>query len=159
RSFGGDNITEAVFRLLKAQIAAQVSQLRRGRAALQPPGKAEEFPAWLDRNAELINELVPTWFNPHDLQDDAARRRRAVNQDLGIASEEIKCKPGAEQAASFTLSSNSPLGQHFNRTLAAEEMMSLQGRLKSVQVQRGQVNALVGKDVLDSVERCNHLIA
>jgi molecular chaperone DnaK (HSP70) len=160
RAFGGDNVTEAVFRLLKAQVAATLSQTGgAGVARLQPPVQAEEWPAWLQQNADAINQLLPTRFNPDHLQDETARRRRRLTQDLWATAERMKVRLGTEGAVSFVLAGNSPLDEHLSRTLSPQQKMQIEGRLRSIQVQRAQVDALVGHEVRDSIDRCNHLIA
>jgi molecular chaperone DnaK (HSP70) len=158
RSFGGDNITEAVFKLLKAQMAMAI--MHASGEKMQMPDRPEQLARFLEDNAKKFDNALPTTFNPEKVRDTAVERRRGVTQNLWLEAEKLKWALGAGPSARYRHTQQSPLDIHIRRLLrpGGQTTDKVDSRLNSIEVRREQVDQLVGDEVRDSVERCNHLI-
>src|SRR5262249_54997181 len=84
RAFGGDNITEEIFRILKARFALIRAQfgVSVGGAPLNWPA-VEDLAGFLRDKAKTFERLLPTNFPPDDRQqDDYNERCRRLTLDL-----------------------------------------------------------------------------
>ena len=90
RRFGGDDITIAVFKVLKAELAVTLS---RGKdVSLRIPEKAEAFDRWYESKRDSIDKYVPTQFkeaNRH-LDPDAYNASRRLTKAFWKWAEEVK---------------------------------------------------------------------
>jgi hypothetical protein len=160
RDFGGDEITAAIFRLLKASIAARVQEVR-GAQAIRL--NAATLEADLSSQAGRINDVVPTQYdrlrmNKEDRRNrDHARhlwqRAQSVKHLFKGSATDAVVRPFGPQEAFDDL-----LSQHLLAGLPAEKRPALFERLRSVQVKRPEVDGLIREKVELSVRRCNQLI-
>jgi hypothetical protein len=155
RSFGGDNITEAVFRLLKAQLAMVL--LASGGERLELPRAGDLLARFLADHADRFEAALPTRFDPDRTQDAQVERRRTVTQNLWLEAERLKWALTGQAAIRYRHTQQSPLDQYLRR-LVRPGAQAIDARLNAIEIRRDQVDALVLADVLDAVERCNHLI-
>lgn len=165
RGFGGDNITQAVFRLLKAKIAAL-----RGNVP-HPPDELANLRGFLDdeENQARFDEIIPTKIrlssNPAkirpDLSQDEIRGRQDRHLDLWNLAEGVKIQLASSKELSevkLTPSQDASYLEH----LAQEWRCSQQevfDDLNKVVVTRAELDELIRPDVRESVEKANHLIA
>jgi hypothetical protein len=175
RGFGGDDITRAVCRILKAKIAQKVGEVRgrplklawpapptgvierHPRLAAQHKGLEEAFAKL--KEADPRDELVPTTFDP-DQSDDAGNRRRDHAFDLWRWGEEMKRRLEKADSANFLrIDRNlSRLSAALLKGLSDVQAQQLIGQLEKITIQRWEVDALVEASVLKSIRNCNNLI-
>ncbi|MFL5338568.1 MAG: hypothetical protein ACJ8F7_00225 [Gemmataceae bacterium] len=175
RGFGGDDITRAVCRLLKAKIALKVAQARGRPVNLNwpaaPSAGADRFPHYVQQKRAIEDlfaslkeidprdDLVPTTFDPSQT-DDATNRRRDHAFDLWRWGELLKAKLARSESAAFM-----KIDRNLNRLSAAllkglsdVQAAPLVGQLEKITIQRWEVDALVEQQVLKSIRNCNNLI-
>jgi hypothetical protein len=167
RDFGGDNITEAVFRILKAQLALAVA----GRdpsvetpPAFPPKPQAAALNDYLTRNDDAFDAAVPTQFGSKRPEADIDRNKPRTMALWGWA-ESIKADLSRRDGEDPRLAKDwAPLslrqlvGELIGVTYAGDEVLEFidqQGR----QIQRWMVDALVRPAIEKSIKKCNKLIA
>jgi hypothetical protein len=177
RGFGGDDITRAVCKLLKAKLALKVAEVKGRPLKLIWPGTpaantgSERTPRYAPqkraleelfaklKEADPRDELVPTTFDPSQ-SDDATNRRRDHAFDLWRWGELLKTKLGKSDSAAFF-----KIDRNLNRLSAAllkglndVQAQQVIGQLEKITVQRWEVDALVELSVQKSIRNCNNLI-
>jgi len=152
RDFGGDDITIAVFRLLKTQIAARMEEVRGGGVARVKLG-----------NEAAVDALVPTRYDRQRMNNldrgnrDNARALWQRALDVKHRLETVK-EDGEVEAFTKGESFDDPLSQTLIRTTAAEKQPRLRDALLRVRIRRKDVDALVRDDILRGIDHCNRLI-
>jgi len=148
RQFGGDAITAAVFRILKAKIAG----LRSGIVKFPELGRIR---AGLDAQADAIDSAVPTRYE-FDALTDQRDRSRALTMVLWQIAEGIKCG----------LSEKSP-AMELKNAPNKELLIDLKNRLGFVQqdlkvegivIRAAEVNELIDDDIRETIRYANQLI-
>jgi hypothetical protein len=85
RHFGGDDITVATLKVLKAELACHLSD-----GKLSIPEEPAEFAAFYEREGRRINDLVPTRFRGMDPDSDDYPTRRKATAELWNWAEKTK---------------------------------------------------------------------
>jgi hypothetical protein len=176
RSFGGDDVTIAVFQLVKAKIAVWVAgkladKNDRTKPANHLPdelvgvqdalsGDLSKLPAALATARPAIEELVPTNFDRNAVGEQNVRIRAAAVLQLWTLVEQLKHRLEIDEKAQL----NSPItATGFVGYLVATHHMRLQSHkpgemIRDIRVSRAEVNSLIQADVLATVDRANDLI-
>ena len=186
RTFGGDDITRQVCRLLKAKLQYQIA-LERKKPGLNPPPISPVKPPteashWKAVAAELEkfiadmaaadpqDLLVPTKTPPGQ---PPTEDRRAAALDLWRLGEQMKYHlsqektPPGPQSATFTPGEAKlpPLERDTNALTRAilpadlQQQAQLKRKLETVSVNRIEIDALVQEPIMRSIANCNKLIA
>ena len=186
RTFGGDDITRQVCRLLKAKLQYQIA-LDRKRGGLNPPPITPVKPpadaaGWKAFAAELEkfiadmaaadpqDLLVPTKTPPGQ---PATEDRRAAALDLWRMGEEMKYtlslekSPAGPPSATFTpgearLPAFDREKNKLTRAILPTDLAqqaALKRKLEAVSVNRIEIDALVHEPIMRSIGNCNKLIA
>ena len=170
RDFGGDEVTVAIFLLLKAKLAEKLAkhrarsvprlpEIRRGD---NPRARAADLRAFFsdERNLAAWDEWVPTDFDPHGFGHDAAARQQLTWLIWSWAEE---CKkfisqsrggqrlsaPGIfEMIAKILLELNPDLG------IESRELAELVGQVMPL---REEIDALIWEPVERSIRLCRSL--
>ena len=158
RTFGGDFITEQVFRILKMKLAA----LRGGIPAAPIPAKLKDF---LEANKAAIDRAIPTTYDARQIQNQSAITRRqtalslwqlaeSLKLGLSIAGTQVVTPGEGEEQNLLNLiwraispSASTPEGQKF-----PEESMS------DLKVHRREVDCLIDGEINRTVQYANDLI-
>ncbi len=146
RDFGGDDITIAVFRLLKTQLAKCVKDVRGGA-----------------RTTEADDALVPTRYDRQRMNNldrsnrDNARSLWQRALDVKHRLETVK-EDGEVEAFGKGESFDDPLSQTLIRHVSAEKQPRLRDSLLRIRIRRKDVDALVRDDILRGIDHCNRLI-
>ncbi|MCC7419771.1 MAG: hypothetical protein IT428_05795 [Planctomycetaceae bacterium] len=165
RKFGGDSITVAFYRLLKAKLAAAVDK----DTVEFPDDPAELREYFLDpQRKQAIDAIVPTIFEHlDDLQNFEARDRRRATLFLWDWAEDYK------KALATAEEDDTPdppeLVAGTDLTWFAERIrkasggpgltgQQLQNHARNCGITREEVNALIDDDIRKSIEYANHLI-
>lgn len=86
RTFGGDNITIAVFKYLKARIANEIA----GNKLATIFEHKESFTDNYDAHASAIDGFVPTRFKYRDVRSSQSKRARELTRALWVYAEDVK---------------------------------------------------------------------
>lgn len=170
RGFGGDNITLAVFRLLKAKLAILVNNHES--ASLQWPSDLTKLKGFLDNRENREHwDSIPTrlceW--PDDQPDDAPRARLAPNEiqereenhlALWLWAESFKKELSKLDVmeARVAPALNAAHVRIIAKLLKCEDTEAL-GMLENIAVSRAEVEVLIRDDVIKSIEKGNRMIA
>ncbi|HEX7378828.1 MAG TPA: hypothetical protein VF278_17025 [Pirellulales bacterium] len=159
RDFGGDDITEAVFHLLKAKLAHRLQAMLDGQQRQRLPAlprSPAEWPAWLRANDDTVEALVPTRFDPgsqyqaeKSKQTNAARLwERAENAKKGLITASRPYRTDEKKdGLTDNLKTQHKLSGQQEQELAA-----------AIEIDVKDVNELVCGRIRESVRRCNSLI-
>jgi hypothetical protein len=164
RDFGGDDITAAVFKIVKGQLGAQLSGAVSGQPRLTyPKNSPQDLPAWLKTNRAALDRLVPTRFNPRHL-DEASRGPMRAAKDLWFWAETIKKKLGVESPykndpRNVFWDPNMVLVQLLGSKFPALKGEQLHNFFKNVEVHREEVDELIRPQVHKSIDNTNRMIA
>lgn len=166
RDLGGDNITEAVFQILKAKLAYEIQELGGQQASgddlLEPcprissdaeGSKLENHFRW---HRDAIDRLVPTRFDRNVL-DQGARRRQRNAVALWLWAERVKYALSEGRETVHQLAQYDQLVEYLAHgdSQARHEIFE---RAQEIKVHRVEVDSLIREKVLDSVRCCNSLI-
>jgi len=151
RTFGGDFITEQVFRLLKMKLAA----LRGEIPPPPPPAKLREF---LDSNRVIIDRAIPTTYDVRQIQNQAAIARRNTALSLWQVAERLKVRLSVAGAQSVTpeFSEQDLLNQVW-RAVNPKEPSFPEESMAELKLQRREVDALIDPEILRTIEYANDL--
>lgn len=86
RQFGGDQITVAVYKVLKALLAVRVTRDR----TMTIPQDPAQFGRWYEENAKIIDKEIPTAFahlDPRVNEDEYIRARTATKQFWNLSTQ------------------------------------------------------------------------
>lgn len=186
RTFGGDDITRQVCRLLKAKLQYQIALERKKPVNSAPPLTPVKPPAdahgWKSLAADLErfiadmaaadpqDALVPTKTPPGQTPTED---RRAASLDLWRLGEQMKYQlsqekpPTGPQAATFTPGEARlpPLERDTNTLTRGilpadlQQLAQLRRKLDTVTINRIEIDALVYDPIMRSIANCNKLIA
>lgn len=161
RAFGGDDITAAAFRVLKARLAARLVGPSRLEYPEMPAG-ADQLPAWLDEHRRAINEAVPTEFNRDHLARDEGRRRMEATKYLWQLAEQYKINLG--RGTPCKLRGGGGLVVELAKLLESLRGASSGGQridaaLQGIEVHREEINALIAEPLDQTIEYANRMIA
>lgn len=179
RAFGGDDITRAACRLVKAKLALLLARARTPASvpsgfptlpATAPPSPAaalRQVDDFLSRIAQLDprDELVPTKFDPARPGPDTPDRRAAAHA-LWVLGEKLKRAIGAGKPVRLKELGAEAVGRDTSYLMAAvlrplplQAQAAVAGQLGEVTVAPWEVDALVRGPVEAAVEKCNRLLA
>lgn len=152
RTFGGDFITEQVFRLLKMKLAA----LRGEIPSLPAGGKVRDF---LDAHRVAIDRAIPTTYDVRQIQNQAAIARRNTALALWQVAERLKVRVSAPHAQYVTpeLSEQDLLNQVW-RSVNPKEPFFPEDSMGELKLQRREVDALIDPEINRTIELANDLI-
>lgn len=153
RTFGGDFITEQVFRLLKMKLAA----LRGEVPAVPAPAKLIEF---LEANKAVVDRVIPTTYDVRQMQNQSAIQRRNTALALWQIAERLKVRLSANGVQAVTPdSSEQHLLNQVWRAVNPEEPRFPEDSMAELRIQRREVDALIDPEIVRTVEYANDLIA
>lgn len=157
RGFGGDSITEAVFRILKAKLAAAL-----GGPAF--PSELSEMKGHLESANHGIDQKVPTQFDTQGLSRSHTLNNNHIRQRMDAAlliwkwAEQIKYS--LSDTAGQGDASLPTLGPTDRARLGAPLNLNLNdARWEQIKISLEEVNALVDPGILESIRYANHLIS
>jgi len=169
RAFGGDNITVAVFRILKAKLALELSRLE-GKKKLDPfpdkPVSGEALDQFLQNGSREFDPLVPTTFD-REVPDDLNRQRRHFALELWQRAESLKCKLRPENPTTVlgpvvtgAVKGQGSLWDHLLEKFSANPGREKEARerLQQIKLHRWEVDGLVRGPIERSIDQCNELI-
>lgn len=162
RQFGGDDISKAVFRLVKAKLAHRVAaHLNKTAPRFVLPSEPERLPAALATGSTVIDELVPTGFDPTRPNLDTERTKAVAVLELWSHVEDLKHKLGDENGPAEAKLSYPKSGGRFAALIRESHrpaIAQIDTFLGDIVVTRAEVAALIRADVQLSVEKANRLI-
>jgi molecular chaperone DnaK (HSP70) len=155
RSFGGDNITVAAFRILKAKIACRIN--KRELAAFRAP-EVDGFAQFIDRYKVEIDFNVPTTFARENLPLSEHRLRMAATYELWKLAEQFKIELGSRQSVRGAEPLVMPglallISNHHGITV---EMAA--SYLRDLTLERGELDAMIAGALDESIEMANKMI-
>lgn len=177
RGFGGDDLTAAVARLLKAKMLVELAKAR-GKPAPGSPARSQDpagARAAVEQFVKKARELdpddhwVPTRFQ-RDQFDSVARDRRRNALELWGWAEKLKADLAAGPAKFGGVQKfRDALAEAVYRGLTDAQARAAEAQLKTIQIQRWEVDALVDGPVpgdaryvrgpvTRSIEKCNRLM-
>jgi hypothetical protein len=152
RTFGGDFITEQVFRLLKMKLAAL-------RGEIPPPPAPARLREFLDGNRLVIDRAIPTTYDVRQIQNQAAIARRNTTLALWQVAERLKVRLSAAGAQAVTpeFSEQDLLNQVW-RAVNPKEPSFPEESMVELKLQRRELDALIDAEILRTIEYANDLI-
>lgn len=171
RDFGGDNVTIAIFKLLKAKLAQALfghDETPRDLAGCREPkgfpkGDAvnrDTIEKYFLEMDEHLNAIVPTKFRPGGANlDEIERQRRTMA--LWVWAERVK--ESLSKSEIQEVRAQHVVGDALTTTLATPaDDKKRQGAIDEIKskivVSRAEVDAMVRRDIEDSIKLCNSLI-
>ena len=148
RSFGGDFITQQVFRLLKMRIAKAKDM---SEELPEPPSPAK-LAEYLREYEKEIDKLVPTKYDARQMQNEAAQERRRVSLALWSLAE-------AWKVALSTTSEVSGDGIDARHIFPVASAFGVDPEaFVSMEVKRRELDALIDPDIDRTIDYANALI-
>lgn len=175
RTFGGDRITHAVCRLLKARLLGVAARAAGNAARPVPtipqvaaltPAAVRAVKEYLDKSAELdpTNKLVPTTFDATRYEPSDGPRRTCANA-LWQLGEAVKRKLGGNKPvklkdvdATHTGRDNSPLIAAILRPIPLANQAAVLAQIQEISLSPAEVDALIQPDIQKLVKKCNEVI-
>jgi hypothetical protein len=163
RDFGGDEITVAAFRLLKALVAQNVAEVLGQDLPRLPEKEPDKLARHLQDHDGAINRLVPTQFDRERMNAED-RTRRASTKALWLLAQGFKHrledKKAQDKVAPFpSIEERNDFWAELKSRLKAAGWSQLQTALTEARLARGLLDALVRGPIEESIARCNWLIA
>ena len=151
RTFGGDFITEQVFRLLKMKLAAL-------RGEIPPPPAPAKLREFLDTNRSTIDRAIPTTYDVRQIQNQAAIARRNTALALWQVAERLKVRLSVAgvQAVTPEFSEQDLLNQVWRAVNPNEPSFPIES-MAEIKLQRREVDALIDPEILRTIEYANDL--
>jgi molecular chaperone DnaK (HSP70) len=152
RTFGGDFITEQVFRLLKMKLATL-------RGEIPPPPAPAKLADFLETNRVTIDRVIPTTYDVRQIQNQAAIARRDTTLALWQVAERLKVRlsaPGV-QAVTPEFSEQDLLNQVW-RAVNPTEPSFPEESMVELKLQRRELDALIDPEIQRTIEYANDLI-
>jgi hypothetical protein len=171
RDFGGDNITEAVFSLLKAKLALKCAELRgdKNRPAW-PAVDREALQRYLADHASWIDSWVPTRFDPK-VPGGESRTRRKNMLDLWRLAERLKREftpeRGTVKLADIGLNQAAIIREQLDtlwpsieQRFASDQnrIRDLPTKIGEIELAQEEIDCLIQDKVQQTIDRANHLI-
>ena len=183
RGFGGDDMTRAIARLLKAKMLVELGRARGSNPPPpNPPAKTNDPVAARTSVEQFVakayaipraEEWVPTTFTPGQSDPDTVRRQRFAAELFRFA-EEIKrelAKPGATSAklAGGVLKNRDALAEPMFAGLPDVQMKAVEAQLQNLTIHRWEADAIIDAPdprdptqregpIARSIRKCNGLI-
>jgi molecular chaperone DnaK (HSP70) len=166
RNFGGDNITTAFFRILKATIAETRGGLPL--PAVGIPEFALMLQEFLAENKEVIDRFVPTIFasedkqTPPSINDQQIRTRMSAALLIWKWAEMAKHESGAASAGGeppavkLPPADHTQLGKLLNYSEADEQWQLLGAH--GIAIADSYINALIDQDIRKTIRYSNQLL-
>jgi hypothetical protein len=162
REFGGDNITIAAFKILKAKLAARLAAGSRRLPEFPQPGSGR-LATYLEENRQLIDQIVPTFFvrDQQGLEDQ--RRRMETTDHLWQWAEQFKIelgkasptRAGAAAVRAQTAVVRNLEAQHTGDSFDKERATKV---VQNIELDRAEVDELIRADIEKSIEYANRMI-
>jgi len=152
RTFGGDFITEQVFRLLKMKLAALKGEI-------PPPPAAGKIREFLEANRVAIDRAIPTTYDIRQIQNQAAIARRNTTLALWQVAERLKVRLSAANAQAVTpeFSEQDLLNQVW-RAVNPRDPAFPEESMAELKLQRREVDSLIDPEILRTIEYANDLL-
>jgi hypothetical protein len=152
RTFGGDFITEQVFRLLKLRLAAL-------RGEIPPPPAPAKLREFLDTHRLTIDRAIPTTYDIRQIQNQSAIARRNTTLALWQVAERLKVRLSGTgvQAVTPEVSEQDLLNQVW-RAVNPGEPVFPEESMAELKLQRREVDALIDHEIQRTIEYANDLI-
>lgn len=152
RTFGGDFITEQVFRLLKMKLATL-------RGEIPPPPAPAKLNEFLTTHRVTIDRAIPTTYDVRQIQNQSAIARRNTTLALWQVAERLKVRLSAAgvQAVSPEFSEQDLLNQVW-RAVNPSEPTFPEESMVELKLQRREVDALIDPEIQRTIEYANDLI-
>ncbi|MFM7108361.1 MAG: hypothetical protein ACKOZU_07135 [Planctomycetaceae bacterium] len=152
RTFGGDFITEQVFRILKMKLAALKGEVPPAPA----PAKLAEF---LETNKAAIDRAIPTTYDIKQVQNQAAITRRNTTLALWQVAERLKVRLSAPNAqAASPEHTEQDLLNHAWRAVSPKDAQFPEEAMAEIKIQRRELDALVDPEIVRTIEYANDLV-
>jgi|GEM_PF-1386804 len=155
KDFGGQFITEAVYRVLKAKAANLLNPAVR----TVPSGDGvsrEKLEAYFKQNAEAIDRVIPTKFT-RAIGDDSlsadARKRLQRSMTLWKLADKLKIDLAAATNGRATVDQS-----EWQQLDIPGVDANTRAKLKGLSIHRNEVDALVGERLSETIQICNDLI-
>jgi hypothetical protein len=166
RGFGGDDITSAVFRLLKAKLAVALQGLLKPPPPkkLVLPAETDQLASWLTANERLIDRLVPTRFEDerNNLEQEHVRNRIEATKNLWSHAELFKKDLGPDPKQpvkrKLGIASDSAFFKLLTKTHPTADRNQLQRVIAELEVRREEVDALIRPALDRSIDNANNMI-
>ena len=163
RGFGGDNVTEAVFALMKAKVAAKLAALQQGPRAFEiPEGTTPaSLAALIEAKKDVIDKLFPTRFNRAKIEQRQVREQAAAVMEMWREAEKIKeslSKDGKDEPKSPLFPLKGSLMAAYLTVVARKDARQTVDILKSATITRSEVDAVVRDAVQSTIDKANGLI-
>jgi hypothetical protein len=165
RSFGGDDITVAAFRVLKARVAAQLL----GNTKVpypEMPNEAGRLPTFLSERRKDMNTAVPTEFSRDNLSLGDNRRRMATTELLWKWAERFKIELGKESPAKVKhaeamkgLIENLEAHHREAGTSNLDKERITRAIQGGIEIHREEIDALIREPLEQSIQYANRMIA
>ena len=165
RTFGGDDITTAVFRVLKARLASRLVGKSKVPYPEEMPEQAAALPDFLKDHGRAISLAVPTEFSRENLGLEENRRRMKTTAWLWLWAEAFKVKLGGEgparvkpeEAISGLLKC---LEAHHSQAKTPNlDKDKINAALQGIEIHREEVDELIREALGESIEYANRMIA
>lgn len=157
RDFGGQFITEAVFRILKAKVAHLLSP---DTVPGVPSGEGvtqEKLDTYLTRHRSAIDKIIPTQFERRfgeDTLSAKARERLTRSMNLWRLADDIKIQLAASQSGRVMPSQD----VWKSLEIPGHDHSKILGQLKNLSIFRNEIDALVHERLSGTIQICNDLI-
>lgn len=151
RTFGGDFITESVFRLAKWKLAPLFD-------GPDAESDLKSLEANLKRFAPEVDRVLPTQFDPANLSGGIAQKRMAATLGLWKVAEDIKhalSRPGTKTAPIPEAKAHLALKELGLDLYAAKKAKN---RLELPTISRAEVDVLIGGEVDRTIRYSNDLL-
>ena len=159
RGFGGDDITKAVFALIKAKVAAALPAGK----TLNLPAAPAALAAYLEKqtNLDRIEDVFKTRFERTNLFDKDTRDRAAAVLELWREAEWVKTQftadPAGKVKPGLSGQGGRDVGKYYGERLKMQPAQ-VDALVNKVEVSRAELDAVIGARVAATVERANGLI-
>ena len=150
RSFGGDFITEQVFRLLKMRLALKKGMI----PDPPPPGKLADF---LRSHEKEIDHCVPTKYEARQMQNEEAQERRMATHCLWTLAEALK----VALASSPKVSAGDIDFEHQGLLNGVGKTFHLGDKEEwcpEIEISRKELDALIDPEIDRTIDYANDLI-
>ncbi len=150
RNFGGDDITVAAYRILKARLAEKLSPGR-----LRFPDTPSELKSFLASKAREIDQIVPTNHHPENLSLDGQAARRDATNWLWKWAERFKIETGQHEGR--VKAKHGDAQSYFLSRLSPDETKN-RNAVNSVEMDRREIDALIHSDLDRCLDYANQMI-
>lgn len=160
RGFGGDNITAAVFRLLKAKIACKLGEILHDPNRLEFPDNVRDVPRFLDTQGPTIERWVPIKFTQGSVDEEIERRRMEATLEMWRWAEiykQLLDSPEAEVQYAYFPTAKLPnllceAHPELDRDDCARDV------LDEITLSAVEVDELIKDTIKSGIDKVNHLI-